>query len=80
MYKNLARVRIWVRGQKVKVTGTKNEKVRHFFGSGPRGGTSCVVCQLYAGGKISTCCLVLYYDVLLLNCNMQKNVGVLCGT
>ena len=35
---------------KVKVTGEKTEKVRHFFGGGPRG-------RGYAGGKISACCL-----------------------
>jgi len=47
-----------VKGQGSRSPGTKKEKVRHFFESGPRG-ASCVVRQFYAGGKISACCLVL---------------------
>jgi len=42
LYKHLARVRIW--GSKVKGQGHqwhKNEKVRHFFRSGPRGYELC---------------------------------------
>jgi len=43
---------------KFKVTRDKNEKVRHFFGSGPRGLELCRPPVLYDGGKISACCLV----------------------
>jgi len=47
-----------VKGQRSRSAGTKNEKVQHFFGSGPWERESCVVRQFYAGGKISACCLV----------------------
>jgi len=58
LYKNLTRVRIW--GSKVKVTRDKETKKcgMAFFSESVLAGASCVVRQFYAGGKISTCCLV----------------------
>jgi len=50
---------IW--GSKVKAQDHPGQK-RQKCGAFSRvvlGGASCVVCQFYAGGKISACCLVL---------------------
>jgi len=44
-------------GQRSRSPVIKNEKVRHFSGAILEG-ASCIVRQFYAGGKISTCCLV----------------------
>ena len=53
-------------GSKVKGQGhqaQKNEKVRQ-FSEAVLGGASCVVRQLYAGGKISACCPVLHIIIM----------------
>jgi len=55
LYKNLTRVRIWGQRSKVKVTGTKKEKVRHFV---RKRSSRARVVSFNTGGKISACCLV----------------------
>jgi len=47
---------------KVKVTTDKKTKKCGIFSGAVLAGASCVVCQFYASGKISACCLYSWLD------------------